>query len=268
LSWDARGLYEEAAAWTGRVQAATEQPGGAPPPLDTPAGSLWLFITGSQANRQRAAGRPDQAAATHQQILDMLGAQPPTRQRQADIAAACHNLGDCAQDRGRLDEADDWYRQSLAIEEDLGNRPGMADSYYQLGITAHLRGRLDEAEDWYRKAAPETIDDQPSRRRGPRGRAGRGGRASGRPVLANWPPLPPGKASDSGYLVGGPVSSSGLSGSLWQAGGFLVGADSLEEPGQVGGGELPVEGPGGLVVTAGEGQQGGGEMGRGGEVAG
>ena len=28
-----------------------------------------------------------------------------------------------AQDRGRLDEADDWYRKSLTIEEELGNRP-------------------------------------------------------------------------------------------------------------------------------------------------
>jgi hypothetical protein len=53
-----------------------------------------------------------------------------------------------------------------------------------------------------------------------------------------------------------------------QAGGFLVGADSLEEPGQVGGGELPVEGPGGLVVAVDESQQGSGELGRAGEVAG
>ena len=41
-----------------------------------------------------------------------------------------------AQDRGRLDEADDWYRKSLAIKEELGNRPGMASTYHQLGITA------------------------------------------------------------------------------------------------------------------------------------
>jgi tetratricopeptide (TPR) repeat protein len=152
MYWDARGLYEEAAAWTSRVQAATKQPGSAPPPLDTPAGSLWLFIAGAHADRQRKAGRPDQAAATNQQILDMLGAQPPTRQRQADTAAACHNLGDCAQDQGRLDEAEDWYRQSLAIEEALGNRPGMAITYRQLGKTAQNRRRLDEAEDWYRQS--------------------------------------------------------------------------------------------------------------------
>jgi tetratricopeptide (TPR) repeat protein len=71
----------------------------------------------------------------------VLGAQPPTRQRQADIAAACHNLGDCAQDQGQLDEAEDWYRQSLAIEEDLGNRPGMALTYAQLGLLAEETGQ-------------------------------------------------------------------------------------------------------------------------------
>ncbi len=163
MYWDARGLYEEAAAWTSRVHAATEQSGGAPPPLDTPAGSLWLFIAGAHADRQRKAGRPDQAAATNQQILDMLGTQPPTRQRQADTAAACHNLGDCAQDQGRLDEAEGWYHQSLAIEEALGNRPGMAITYRQLAKTAQNRRRLDEAEDWYRQslAIEEALGDEP-----------------------------------------------------------------------------------------------------------
>jgi tetratricopeptide (TPR) repeat protein len=163
MHWDARGLYEEAAAWTSRVQDATALPGDAPPALDTPAGSLWQFITGAHADRQRKAGRPDQAAAANQQILDMLGAQPATRQRQADIAAACHNLGDCARDRGRLDEAEDWYRQSLAIEEDLGNRSGMAITYRQLGKTAQNRGRLDEAEDWYRQslAIEEDLGNRP-----------------------------------------------------------------------------------------------------------
>jgi tetratricopeptide (TPR) repeat protein len=57
-----------------------------------------------------------------------------------------------AQDRGRLAEAEDWYRRSLAIKEELGNRPGMAASYHQLGRTAQDRGRLEEADDWYRKS--------------------------------------------------------------------------------------------------------------------
>jgi hypothetical protein len=48
----------------------------------------------------------------------------------------------------------------------------------------------------------------------------------------------------------------------------MASAYPLQEPGQVGTGELPAERPGGLVVAAGEGQQGSGELGRAGEVVG
>ena len=74
-----------------------------------------------------------------------------------------HQLGMTAQDRGRLDEADDWYRKSLAISEELGDRPRMAGTYHQLGMTAQARGRLDEADDWYRKSLShqEELGDRP-----------------------------------------------------------------------------------------------------------
>ena len=74
------------------------------------------------------------------------------------MAVIYHQLGITAQQRGRLDEADDWYRKSLTIKEELGNRPGMAVIYHQLGITAQYRGRLDEADDWYRKSL--TIEEE------------------------------------------------------------------------------------------------------------
>ena len=37
-----------------------------------------------------------------------------------------------AETRDELDDAEAWCRKSLAIEEALGNRPGMAVSYGQL----------------------------------------------------------------------------------------------------------------------------------------
>ena len=79
------------------------------------------------------------------------------------MASTYHQLGMTAQDRGRLDEAEDWYRKSLTIREELGDRPGMAITYHQLGITAQDRGRLDEAEDWYRQslAISEELGDRP-----------------------------------------------------------------------------------------------------------
>jgi len=47
-----------------------------------------------------------------------------------------HELGLTARDGGRLDEAEDWYRKSLTIKEQLGYRRGMALTYAQLGQLA------------------------------------------------------------------------------------------------------------------------------------
>ena len=57
------------------------------------------------------------------------------------MASTYHQLGIIAQDRGRLEEAEDWYRKSLAIKEELGDRPGMAITYGQLGLLAEARAQ-------------------------------------------------------------------------------------------------------------------------------
>ena len=60
------------------------------------------------------------------------------------------------------------------------------------------------------------------------------------------------------------ISPAGLSGGLWRSLVrlvlLLVFADACHQVAQVGGGECPVEWPGGLVVAIGEGQQGPGQM--------
>ena len=53
-----------------------------------------------------------------------------------------------ARDRGRLDEAEDWYRQALAIFEEIGDRPGAAISYTQLGLPAEDRAQALLALEW------------------------------------------------------------------------------------------------------------------------
>ena len=158
--WETRGLGEEAAAWTDRILDATSGHAQAPP---GPASSLWLYTLTEQAGRRRDAGQPDNAATVYQQVLAYLQDQPETDWTRTNIPIVYHQLGITAQHRGRLDEAEDWYRKALTIKEGLGDRPGMAISYYQLGMTAQHRGRLDEAEDWYRKALTieEALDDLP-----------------------------------------------------------------------------------------------------------
>ena len=161
--WDSRGLSAESAAWTDRVRLAAEDADGAPPGLDSAAGALWLFFVGAQANRQVASGRLDAAERTDGEILAMLQAQPASPQQQRHVATTYHRLGMVAQARGRLDEAAEWYARSLAISEELGDRPRMADGYHELGRVAQARGRLDEAAEWYARALAisEELGDRP-----------------------------------------------------------------------------------------------------------
>jgi tetratricopeptide (TPR) repeat protein len=158
--WDTRGLDGEAAAWTDRILSATAAPGQGP---SVAAESLWLYTIGRQGSRQLAAGQPDRAVQTYQQMLAWEQDQPQTEWIRGNIAVAYHQLGLAAEDRGRLDEADDWYRKALAIQEELGNRPDMSSTYHQLGNAAYRRRRLDEADDWYRKslAIHEELGNRP-----------------------------------------------------------------------------------------------------------
>jgi hypothetical protein len=55
------------------------------------------------------------------------------------MAGTYHQLGRVAQIRGDLDSAEDWYRQALTIEEQLGDRPKTAMTYGQLGLLAEAK---------------------------------------------------------------------------------------------------------------------------------
>src|SRR5258708_8667946 len=131
--------------------------------MDSAGGSLWLFFTGSQGGRQLSSGHLDAADRTYGDILAMLQAQPASPPQQHRLAVAYHQLGWVAQDRGRPDEAAGWYARSLAITEELGDRPAMASSYHQLGNLAQIRGRQDEAPDWNARslAIPADLPHRP-----------------------------------------------------------------------------------------------------------
>ena len=147
--WNSRGLGAEADAWADRVLAAVT--GHDQAPLAA-AVELWQMTAGQQANRRLVAGLPDKAEQLYLQVLAYLQGQPETEEVRGDLSVSYHQLGMLALDRRRLDEADDWYRKSLAIKEKLNDRRGTARTCAQLGTTAQLRGQLDEADDWYGKS--------------------------------------------------------------------------------------------------------------------
>jgi tetratricopeptide (TPR) repeat protein len=148
--WDVQGLNDAAAAWTDRV-LITLQPDRGQPPADGPAGSLWLLATSAQAARLAGSLRLDNAEEIYRTILARTEELAASGQ-QKNLAITCHQLGMMAGERGRLDEAEDWYRKSLAIEVDIADKTGMASTFHQIGIIAQYRGQLDEAEEWYRKS--------------------------------------------------------------------------------------------------------------------
>lgn len=115
--------------------------------MDDPAGALWLFFVSFQAEYQLDAGRLDAAERTYLDIHNMLQHHPGSPQQLERLAVSYQQLGRVAQERGLLDEAQQWYLKSLTIREELGNRSGMATSFGQLGLLAKHRGRPEEAMD-------------------------------------------------------------------------------------------------------------------------
>src|SRR5262249_61228106 len=120
-----RGRLEAPGGGAAGPRLALETPAGAPPPPDTPGGALWLFLTGAQAGRDIGAHRLDSAEHTYREIHQALLRHPESPRQRRHLAVIYHQLGRVAQERGRLDQAEDWYHQALTIKEELGNRPGM-----------------------------------------------------------------------------------------------------------------------------------------------
>ena len=67
-------------------------------------------------------------------------------------ATTYHQLGRIAQERRDFDEAERWYRKSLAIDEKQGNEHGAALTYGQLGILAGLQEDYLASGEWLLKA--------------------------------------------------------------------------------------------------------------------
>ena len=160
--WDVAGLGSEAAAWGDRTVKATEPHPGQAPEIGTAAHNLWLFVTGTEANRAIFAGDLARAECFYQRVAASLGGNESPSAKHY-VAGSYHQLGMAALDRGHVDEAEGWHEKSLTIFEALGDQPNIAASYQELGLVAQLRGRLDDAESWYKKslAIRTARSDQP-----------------------------------------------------------------------------------------------------------
>jgi len=112
---------------------------------------LWLYLTGTAASEAAELGELDQADGLNQQLLAYLTSQPggDTDPR---TAAVHHQLGVVAQQRWRLDEAEELFSKSLAIIEPGEDRAAVADDYFCLGQIKQHQHRYTEAKEWLSKA--------------------------------------------------------------------------------------------------------------------
>jgi tetratricopeptide (TPR) repeat protein len=69
-----------------------------------------------------------------------------------EIANLYSSLGGIEKDRGNLNAAEQYLKDSLAIMQDLGDKQGMAISYGNLGLIEQLCGNLDVAEQYLKES--------------------------------------------------------------------------------------------------------------------
>lgn len=143
----AHSLGKEADAWDDRAFPAIEDSAGGPPGPEDPAYGLWIFLASSRAKRRLTKGHLDDAERGYQRIREILENQSPSPHQQRNVAVVSYSLGLIAQTRRRLEQAQEWYRRSLVIHQELGDRSGIAISYHHLSAVAEDRGQLDEARE-------------------------------------------------------------------------------------------------------------------------
>lgn len=84
--------------------------------------------------------RADEARAELIAAIDMMGDRDSE-----DHAGACNAMGQVVSALGRLDEAAEWYRESIRIFENLGDASHASAPHYNLGRVLKAVGRKSEA---------------------------------------------------------------------------------------------------------------------------
>ena len=90
-------------------------------------------------------GRLAQAEAMYQRVLDIASDE-------SGKAVAFGKLGLIEKTRGNLHAAEEYLKRSLAIEEMLGRKEGIANQLGNLGLIERTRGNLNAAEDYHKRS--------------------------------------------------------------------------------------------------------------------
>ena len=146
-----RRLRRQLLEITGTTADEAEESGGI---------QLWLYLMGTEASECIETKEFDRADGLNQQLLEYLS-NKEDGETDPRTAAVFHQMGQVAQNRWQLEEAEQLYTQSLAIIEDGEDQEPVADDYYGLGMVCQYRRRYTEAKEWFSKALDihQRIDD-------------------------------------------------------------------------------------------------------------
>ena len=137
-----RRLRRQLLEATGATAEEAEKTGGI---------QLWLYLLGTEASECIETREFERADGLNQQLLEYLSnlddgdSDPRT-------AAVFHQMGQVAQNRWELEDAQELYTRSLAIIEGGEDEETVADDYYGLGMVCQYRRRYTEAKEWFSKA--------------------------------------------------------------------------------------------------------------------
>jgi tetratricopeptide (TPR) repeat protein len=112
---------------------------------------LWLYLMGTEASECIETKEFDRADTLNKELLEYLASQEDG-ETDPRTAAVFHQMGQVAQNRWQLEEAQELYTQSLAIIEGGEDQETVADDYYGLGMVCQYRRRYTEAKEWFSKA--------------------------------------------------------------------------------------------------------------------
>jgi tetratricopeptide (TPR) repeat protein len=116
---------------------------------------LWPYLPSGRAANYFEQGLKLQSASSFKEALDFYK-QSLNIQREigdrAGEAKTLHQIGRVCEDTDRFDDALDYYKHSLKIKREIGDRAGEAKTLHQIGRAYQHTNRFDDALEYYNQS--------------------------------------------------------------------------------------------------------------------
>ena len=103
--------------------------------------------------RQLLLKRPEDSWKSYKLALEMHEKIKNITEEDGRLSAdICHQLGRLAQEKREWQQAEEYYKESLKIDEKFKNRESQASTYHQLGRISQEKREWQQAEEYYKES--------------------------------------------------------------------------------------------------------------------